>query len=64
MILAIVLILFILLFGPTAFIFDSYSAGFGIYISEFVAMATFRTDLVWLDNWTVFFWGWFVVMDH
>jgi len=59
-ILAMLLMLFILVFGPTAFIFDSYIHSFGLYINKFIPMATFRSAPGWLDWWTVFFWGWFL----
>ncbi len=59
-ILAALLMVFILLFGPTAFIFDAYLHSFGIYLDEFIPMATFRANPGWLDWWTVFFWGWFL----
>jgi len=59
-VLAGILMLFILLFGPTAFIFDSYLHSFGIYLDQFIPMATFRASPGWLDWWTVFFWGWFL----
>ena len=59
-ILAVILIAFILLFGPTAFIIDSYLHSFGIYLDQFIPMATFRANPGWLDWWTVFFWGWFL----
>ena len=59
-ILAVVLMAFILLFGPTAFIIDSYLQAFGIYLDQFIPMATFRASPGWLDWWTVFFWGWFL----
>lgn len=59
-ILAAVLMAFILVFGPTAFIFDSYLHSFGIYLDQFIPMATFRASPGWLDWWTVFFWGWFL----
>ncbi len=58
--LAVVLMLFILLFGPTAFIFDAYLQAMGIYLDKFIPMASFRADPAWLDWWTVFFWGWFL----
>jgi len=58
--LAVVLIAFILFFGPTAFIIDSYIHSFGIYLDKFIPMATFRASPGWLDWWTVFFWGWFL----
>ncbi|MBY4675397.1 BCCT family transporter [Marinobacterium arenosum] len=59
-ILAVLLMAFILLFGPTAFIIDSYLHSFGIYLDQFIPMATFRASPGWLDWWTVFFWGWFL----
>ncbi|MBR9827310.1 MAG: BCCT family transporter [Oceanospirillales bacterium] len=59
-ILAVALMAFILLAGPTGFIIDGFMQGFGIYLSEFIPMATFRADTAWLDWWTVFFWGWFL----
>ncbi len=59
-VLAVVLMLFILLMGPTAFIIDSYIQSFGLYLDNFIPMATFRADKPWLDWWTVFFWGWFL----
>lgn len=59
-ILSVFLMAFILIFGPTAFIFDSYLHSFGVYLNNFIPMATFRADPAWLDWWTVFFWGWFL----
>lgn len=59
-ILAVALMLFILLFGPTSFIIDGYIQGFGLYLHNFIPMATFRGDPGWLNWWTVFFWGWFL----
>tara|TARA_R110000744_G_scaffold2188_9_gene8630 strand:- start:10487 stop:12046 length:1560 start_codon:yes stop_codon:yes gene_type:complete len=59
-ILAVLLMAFILIFGPTSFIFDSYLHSFGIYLDQFIPMATFRANPAWLDWWTVFFWGWFL----
>ena len=59
-ILAMFLMAFMLLAGPTAFIFDSYIHSTGLYLSKFIPMATFRADTNWLNQWTVFFWGWFL----
>lgn len=58
--LAVGLMLFVLLFGPTGFIVDAYLQAMGIYLDKFIPMATFRADPAWLDWWTVFFWGWFL----
>ena len=59
-ILALGLMAFILVFGPTAFIFDSYLKSSGVYLAKFLPMAIYRADPQWLDQWTVFFWGWFL----
>jgi choline-glycine betaine transporter len=59
-VLAVVLMAIIVVFGPTAFISDAFLASFGIYLDQFIPMATFRADPGWLDWWTVFFWGWFL----
>ncbi|ANG63645.1 BCCT transporter [Marinobacterium aestuarii] len=59
-ILAVILMAFILFFGPTAFIIDGFLQGFGLYLDKFIPMATFRASPGWLDWWTVFFWGWFL----
>ncbi|WP_062265197.1 BCCT family transporter [Endozoicomonas arenosclerae] len=58
--LAVVLMLFLLTCGPTSFIFNGYFHSFGVYLSKFIPMATYRGSPEWLDWWTVFFWGWFL----
>ncbi len=65
-ILAAALLLFVLLAGPTGFIFSSFFSGFATYLGNFFQMALFRGDAGvfgepgWLGWWTVFFWGWFM----
>ena len=59
-ILACVLMVYILIFGPTNFIFNGYIQGIGSMIDNFIPMATYRGDEGWLSWWTVFFWGWFL----
>lgn len=59
-ILACVLITFILIFGPTAFIIDGYLNSTALYLKEFFPMTLYRAEPGWLDWWTVFFWGWFL----
>ncbi|NNC76854.1 MAG: BCCT family transporter [Woeseiaceae bacterium] len=59
-ILALFLMAYMLILGPTSFIFDSYIHSTGLYLSNFIPMATFRADTGWLSQWTVFFWGWFL----
>jgi len=65
-VLAALLLLFVLVAGPTTFIFGSFFSGFGTYVGNFFQMALFRGeagvfgDPGWLGWWTVFFWGWFM----
>ncbi len=59
-ILAIFLMVFIFLFGPTKFIIDSFTQGLGSVIQHLVPMALYRGDTGWVNAWTVFFWGWFM----
>ncbi|EHU4837280.1 BCCT family transporter [Vibrio parahaemolyticus] len=59
-ILAMALMVYILFFGPTNFIFNGYIQGVGTMLDNFIPMATYRGDEGWLSWWTVFFWGWFL----
>ena len=59
-ILAIGLMIYILIFGPTGFIINAYIHGVGNVIDNFISLATFRANEGWLGWWTVFFWGWFL----
>ncbi len=65
-ILAAGLLLFILIAGPTAFIFSGFFEGMAVYLGNFFEMAMYRGeaglfgDPGWLGWWTVFFWGWFL----
>ncbi len=65
-ILAAALLLFMLIAGPTGFIFKNIFSGFATYLSNFFGMALYRGesgvfgDPGWLGWWTVFFWGWFL----
>lgn len=60
------LMLFMLVAGPTGFIFEGFFKGMGVYLANFLPMAMYRGeagvfgDPGWLGWWTVFFWGWFL----
>lgn len=58
--LALFLMAFIIILGPTNFIINSYIQGVGNMINNFIPIATYRADTSWLGWWTVFFWGWFI----
>ncbi len=59
-ILAVGLMAYILVFGPTSFIIDGYLQGVGTMFDQLIPMATYRGDGGWLGWWTVFFFGWFL----
>ena len=63
LVLAVILMLLVLVFGPTAFLFKSFIQNTGSYLSEIVSK-TFNlyayepTD--WIGGWTLFYWGWWI----
>lgn len=56
---------FVLILGPTLFIFDTFVQNLGNYIARF-PMLSFWTESFgegeggWQNNWTVFYWGWWI----
>lgn len=63
MVLAVVLLIFLAVVGPTTFIMNTFPEALGDYLSNLVSMS-FRTaafsDGEWLKNWTIFYWAWWV----
>lgn len=62
-VIAVLLLLFMIVFGPTLFIFDSFIENTGNYIAAFVPLgfwteAWSKTD--WQGSWTIFYWAWWV----
>ena len=57
------LLLFVLLTGPTIFLISSFIGNVGRYASNLVDL-TFRTDafigLEWQKSWTMFYWAWWI----
>jgi choline/glycine/proline betaine transport protein len=63
--LAILLLIFILVLGPTTFLLSAFSEGIGHYINRFADLTfntfAFETDgLGWFTNWTVMYWAWWI----
>lgn len=58
--LAIGIAAFILLVGPGKFIIDTFISSYGIYITQFIDISTFRGDDKWAGSWMLFFFGWFI----
>ncbi|MCF6118983.1 BCCT family transporter [Mesorhizobium muleiense] len=63
MVIALLLLLFLAIIGPTVFIFDTLIESLGYYLSDLVSMS-FRTaafsDGKWLGSWTIFYWAWWI----
>jgi len=61
----IVLVVFVLLLGPTTFLFSAFSEGIGYYINQFADLSfntfAFEDDgHSWFTNWTVMYWAWWI----
>jgi choline/glycine/proline betaine transport protein len=63
LLLAVLLLLFVLIAGPTVVLLSSFIQNIGMYLSGFVDM-TFRLYAYepndWIGNWTLFYWAWWV----
>lgn len=57
-----ILLLTILLVGPTLMIFQTFFVSLKTYIIDFLPMSTFvaksNSDVIWQSGWTIFFWAW------
>ncbi|WP_083273100.1 BCCT family transporter [Alteromonas confluentis] len=63
MLLAVALLLFVLVLGPTVFLLQAYIQNVGAYTSDIVRntlnlFAYAKTD--WIGGWTIFYWGWWL----
>ncbi|MBB6450253.1 choline-glycine betaine transporter [Geomicrobium halophilum] len=55
-----VLAIILLLFGPGAFIIDSFVSSFGYQLNHYLTLNTYRGDNDWLGAWMLFFFAWFI----
>ena len=69
MVLALLLLLFVMIAGPTWFIIKHFISGMLTYLGHLIPMSLYRHEasvfadinqLPWLSSWTLFFWGWFM----
>jgi len=63
MLLAVALLIFILILGPTVFLLQAYLQNTGAYLADIVRntfnLFTYeKTD--WIGGWTIFYWGWWI----
>jgi choline/glycine/proline betaine transport protein len=63
-IIALVLFLFIVLIGSTAYLLDGYVENLGRYLTDFFALSTNRNQLneegQWFKDWSMFYWVWWI----
>lgn len=61
----VVLLLFVLFFGPTVYLIGSFTEGIGNYITSFFSL-TFDTHVYeeemqpWFYDWTILYWAWWI----
>ena len=63
LLIALGLLLFTLLLGPTSFIFDTFTTTLGGYLQNIIQMSlrlTPFTEDSWVANWTLFYWAWWI----
>ncbi|MEU6074660.1 BCCT family transporter [Micromonospora sp. NPDC047074] len=62
-VLAVALMVFVFVAGPTIYTLEVLPAAVGDYLSSLLTMST-RTgafsDPAWLGNWTIFYWAWWI----
>ena len=60
-----ILLLFVLILGPTLFIFNSFTHSTGSYLQNILSMS-FGIDAAgegsegWYNTWTIFYWAWWI----
>ncbi|MHA6345837.1 BCCT family transporter [Roseivivax sp. CAU 1761] len=62
--LSILFLIFLLLVGPTLFIFDGFVENYGNYLADLMAWGTWaeawKSEGTWQNSWTIFYWAWWV----
>ncbi|NOQ47815.1 MAG: glycine/betaine ABC transporter permease, partial [Methanococcoides sp.] len=61
--LALILMGFLLVFGPTTFIFDMLTNTTGSYLQNILSMSLWTDPVIksgWLGSWTLFYWAWWI----
>ena len=63
LIIAVCLMLFIMLAGPTLFLLRAYVQNFGLYLDHFIVRSFTLyayEPKTWLADWTLFYWSWWI----
>jgi glycine betaine transporter len=57
------LMLFILVFGPTVFILDTFTTSIGSYLNQITSISFNLGPFIqseWIGQWTLFYWAWWI----
>ncbi len=60
---AILLLLFVFIIGPSLFILNGFVENLGLYLDRFFYLAFWNETYTggdWQNGWTVFYWGWWI----
>ena len=63
MIIGAIFLIFMIVVGPTIFIFDSFVQNVGAYVQNFFQLSTWTETYQqsdWQNGWTVFYWAWWI----
>lgn len=65
LVVAFILLILVLVLGPTLLIFNMFTESFGSYLSNLLEMSMRTAPLdegrrAWLDGWTIFYWAWWI----
>lgn len=63
LIIAVLLMIFVWMMGPTSFIFDTFTTTLGNYLQNIVNMSLRLTPFSksnWIGTWTLFYWAWWI----
>lgn len=65
MVLAVLLLVMVIILGPTLLIFNMFTDTIGTYLQNIISMS-FRAapidgeNRAWIDGWTIFYWAWWI----
>ncbi|MDS9472854.1 BCCT family transporter [Sporosarcina pasteurii] len=65
LVVGLVLLVIVVILGPTLLIFNMFTESFGSYVANLVEMSMRTAPLYedrrdWLDGWTIFYWAWWI----
>ena len=65
MVLAVILLILVILLGPTLLIFNTFTDTIGLYLQNLPRMSFRAAPLddanrAWINSWTIFYWAWWI----